>query len=36
MKDYEDVEIVTKWLENRTNQQKKGDIIYIQGLFNGD
>mgnify|MGYP003684426423 FL=1 len=36
MKDYKDVEIDTNWLENRTNQQKKGDIIYIHGLFKGD
>ena len=35
MKDYKDVEIVTNWLENRANQQKKGDIVYIQGLFKG-
>ena len=36
MKDYEAVEIISNWLENRSNQQKKGDIVYIQGLFKSE
>ena len=38
MKDYKNVEIVHKWLEDKKNKCEKGDIIYIQGLikFKGD